>query len=112
MPNLQIESDENNSETNATVFDLINVFQKILARHVEEVQMEIRREEMSLSEMIKTIKRRIFQTNELNLLDFFQEIQSRGELVLAFIAVLEIVRTESVKLLQDKTFGDIFLIKA
>ena len=108
----QIESDENNAETNATVFDLITVFQKILARHKEEVQMEIRREEMSLSDMIKTMKQRIFQTNELNLLDFFREISSRSELVLAFIAVLEIVRTESVKLLQDKTFGDIILRKA
>jgi segregation and condensation protein A len=39
-----IESDENNLETNATVFDLITVFQKILARHKEEIQMEIERE--------------------------------------------------------------------
>ena len=107
----QIESDENNAETNATVFDLINVFQKILARHKEEVQMEIRREEMSLADMIKAIKKRIFQTKELNLLKFFEEMQSRSELVLAFIAVLEIVRTESVKLLQDITFGTIILRK-
>jgi len=108
----QIESDENNAETNATVFDLITVFQKILARHKEEVQMEIRREEMSLSDMIKAMQQRIFQTNELNLLDFFREISTRSEIVLAFIAVLEIVRTESVKLLQEKTFGDIILRKA
>ncbi len=28
------------------------------------------------------------------------------KVVLAFIAVLELVRTESIKLVQDKTFGD------
>jgi chromatin segregation and condensation protein Rec8/ScpA/Scc1 (kleisin family) len=38
-------------------------------------------------------------------------MRTRRELVTAFIAVLEIVRTESVKLTQDKTFGTIFLKK-
>ena len=36
-------------------------------------------------------------------------MHSKRELVTAFIAVLEIVRTEGVKLLQSKTFGDIIL---
>ncbi len=107
----QIESDENNAEVNATVFDLLNVFQKILARHKEEIKMEIKREEMSLSDMIKNLKRRVFQVKELYLSAFFEEMQSKQELVLAFIAVLEIVRTESVKLLQEKVFGDIVLKK-
>ena len=73
--------------------------------------MEIEREEMSIAEMIKNMKRLIFQGKELNLLEFFASIKSKSELVLAFIAVLEIVRTESVKLLQDKTFGEIILTK-
>ncbi len=107
----QIESDENNTETNATVFDLLNIFQKILARHQEEVQMEIKREEMSLADMIKNLKRRVFQAREFYLNEFFGEMRSRAELILAFIAVLEIVRTESVKLLQENVFGDIILRK-
>jgi segregation and condensation protein A len=107
----QIESDENNAEVNATVFDLLAVFQKILARHKQEIQMEIKREEMSLADMIKNLKKRIFQAKELYLSAFFEEMKSRQELVLAFIAVLEIVRTESVKLLQEKVFGDIVLRK-
>lgn len=107
----QIETDENNTEINVSVFDLLNVLQKIIARQTEEIQIEIRREEMSLAEMIKNLKRRILQAKRLNLLEFFQEMQSKTELVLAFIAVLEIVRTESVKLLQDKTFGKIILSK-
>ncbi|HXG83289.1 MAG TPA: segregation/condensation protein A [Pyrinomonadaceae bacterium] len=107
----KVESDENNREINVSVFDLLNVFQKTLARSTEEFQMEIEREEMSLSEMIKTMKQRIFQGKEFNLLEFFAEIKSKSELVLAFIAVLEIVRTESVKLMQNKTFGEIILTK-
>jgi segregation and condensation protein A len=107
----KIESDENNAETNASVFDLLTVFQKILSRHIEEVQMEIEREEVSLADMLKSLKKRIFEKKELSLLEFFEEMHTRRELVTAFIAVLEIVRTESVKLMQTTTFGDIILKK-
>ena len=105
----KIESDEANAEISATVFDILSVFQKILARHRDEVKMEIAREEISLSDMIRNLKRRIFEETELNILAFFEEMHSKRELVTAFIAVLEIVRTESVKLTQKKTFGEIIL---
>ncbi|HVF46969.1 MAG TPA: segregation/condensation protein A [Pyrinomonadaceae bacterium] len=108
----QIESDQNNAEINATVFDIFSVFQKIVARHVEEIKMEIHREEISLTDMLRTLKRRILEHGELSLLTFFEEMHTRRELVTAFIAVLEIVRTESVKLLQNETFGDIVLKKS
>lgn len=104
-----IESDENNAEIDASVFDILTVFQKIVARHKDEIKMEIEREEVSLSDMIKTLTRRLMEQKELSLLAVFEEMRSKRELVTAFIAVLEIVRTEGVKLLQRKTFGDIVL---
>jgi len=105
----QIESDENNTETNASVFDLLTVFQKIMARHKEEIKLEIEREEMSMTEMLKHLKTKIFKVKEISLLELFQDLKTRQELVLAFIAVLELVRTESINLLQKKTFGDVIL---
>lgn len=107
----KIESDENNAEISATVFDLITVFQKIVARQKDEIQMEIAREEVSLADMIKMLRKRIFDEGELSLLAFFEEMHNRRELVTAFVAVLEIVRTESVKLVQKATFDDIILRK-
>ncbi len=111
FPRGKIESDDNNAEVSATVFDLLTVFEKILARHKEEVTMEIHREEISLADMIRSLRDRIFAAGELNIVDFFAELHTRRELVTAFVAVLEIVRTESVKLMQRKTFGDIILKK-
>ncbi len=107
----QIETDENNLEVNASVFDLLTVFQKIVERHKEEIKMEIHREEITLADMIRNLKKRIFEGTELSLLKFFGEMHTRRELVTAFVAVLEIVRTESVKLIQNATFGDIILRK-
>ena len=107
----KIESDDSNAEIDASVFDLLTVFQKIVARRVEEIKMEIHREEISLADMIRDLKRRIFDKGELSLLTFFEEMHTKRELVTAFIAVLEIVRTETVKLVQKTTFGDVILRK-
>jgi len=108
----KIESDEENAEVSATVFDLLTVFQKIVARQADEIKLEIEREEISLSDMIKDLKRRIFENGEVSLITFFEEMHTRRELVTAFIAALEIVRTEAVKLIQKQTFGDVILRKA
>lgn len=106
-----IESDDNNAEIDASVFDLLTVFQKIVARHVDEIKLEIEREEISLADMMRTLKKRIFEFGEVSMLKFFEEMHSKREMVTAFTAVLEIVRTESVKLLQATTFGDVILKK-
>ena len=105
----KIESDGENAEVSATVFDLLTVFQKIVARQADEIKMEIQREEISLSDMIKDLKRRIMESGEVSLLAFFEEMHTRRELVTAFIAALEIVRTETVRLIQKQTFGDVIL---
>ncbi|MBA2607003.1 MAG: segregation/condensation protein A [Acidobacteriota bacterium] len=108
----RIESDENNSEVSSTVFDLLKVFQKIIAQHKEEVLLEIEREEMSLAEMLKKLKQTIFQHKQINLRELLREMHTRQEIVLAFIAILELVRTGSVNLLQKTIFGDIVLMKS
>ena len=108
FPRGKIETDDNNSETNASVFDLLNVFQKILSRHKEEVQMEIEREELSLADMLRRMKEQISKSKRLNLNEFFAQTHSKRELVLAFLAVLELVKASTVSLIQEKVFGEIW----
>ncbi len=109
FPRGRIESDDNNAEISAGVFDLLTVFQKILARRKDEIRLEIEREEISLAEMIKSLKALLSDGHPISLMEFFERFDTRRELVTAFIAVLEIVRTESVKLTQKQTFGDVVL---
>ncbi|MDQ3648985.1 MAG: segregation/condensation protein A, partial [Acidobacteriota bacterium] len=102
-----IETDKHNPEIMAGVFDLLKMFQEILARRKEEVLMEIERDEVTMTEMLDRLRAMIFTDGELNLRTFFERARSRRELVLAFLSVLEIVRTDAIKLFQRETFGDI-----
>ncbi len=102
-----IETDKSNPEVSAGVFDLLKVFQEILARKKQEVLLEIERDEITMAEMLERLRNMILSTGELNLRHFFERAATRRELVLAFLSVLEIVRTSEILLVQEKTFGDI-----
>jgi len=102
-----LETDKENPEVAAGAFDLLRVFQQILARRKEEVLMEIEREEVTMAEMLERLRNMIFSAGELNMRDFFEHAATRRELVLAFLSVLELVRTTEIKLFQRQTFGDI-----
>ena len=102
-----METDKNNPEVAAGAFDLLRVFQEILARKKEEVLLEIEREEVSMAEMLDRLRNAVFSAGELNLRDFFERAATRRELVLAFLSVLELVRTTEIRLFQTQTFGDI-----
>src|SRR6266513_1045586 len=103
----EIETDKNNPEVAVGLFDLLKVFQEILARHKEEVLLEIEREEISMSEMLERLRNMVMSAGELNLRVFFERAKSRRELVLAFLSVLELVRTTEIRLFQPQTFGEI-----
>jgi len=103
----EIETDKQNPEVSAGVFDLLRVFQEILARHKEEVLLEIERDEISMSQMLERLRNMVKSVGELNLRIFFERAQSRRELVLAFLSVLELVRAAEITLLQRETFGEI-----
>lgn len=103
----EIETDTNNPEVSVGLFDLLRVFQEILARHKEEILLEIEREEVSMAEMIERLRNMVRSAGELNVMKFFERSSSRRELVVAFLAVLELVRMSEITLIQSETFGEI-----
>jgi segregation and condensation protein A len=103
----EIETDTNNPEVAVGLFDLLTVFQKILARHKEEILLEIEREEVTMAEMIERLRNMVRSAGEVNLMTFFERAKSRRELVVAFLSVLELVRLSEISLRQRETFGEI-----
>lgn len=103
----EIETDTNNPEVAVGLFDLLRVFQGILARHKEEVMLEIEREEVTMAEMIERLRNMVRSAGELNLVTFFESAGSRRGLVVAFLSVLELVRMSEISLVQRETFGEI-----
>ena len=76
----ELETDKQNPEVAVGLFDLLTVFQKILARHEDEVLLEIERDEISMADMIDRLRNMVRSAGELNLIKFFEQARSRREL--------------------------------
>jgi segregation and condensation protein A len=105
------ETDQNNPEIAATVFQLFEVFREVLNRRQAITEIEIARDEMTMAEKVAEIKLLLATGAEVRVREIFERAGSRREMVVIFLAVLELVKELAVRLVQSETFGEIVLTK-
>jgi segregation and condensation protein A len=93
------------------IFQLINAFQTVIKR-VEARQdlQEIFGERFSVSEKIETILQRIATGDRLCFSDLFGAVVSRVEVVVTFLALLELIRLKQVRAVQKSIFEEIEIL--
>ncbi len=99
-------------ELAADVVDLVRTFQQILDRARTRPIIDVDEESVSVGQMIQYFRRRLaLEERPVRLKPLLATMNSRGVLVCAFLALLEMVRLQAILLRQDKIFGDILLKK-
>ena len=95
------------------IFQLINALQNVIKR-VEARQdlQEIPGERFSVSEKIDTILQRVEAGGRIRFSDLFGAIVSRLEVVVTFIALLELIRLKQVRAIQKNIFDEIEIASA
>jgi segregation and condensation protein A len=92
-----------------SLVDLVRVFQQVLERRKEVSRIELRHEEFTVAQMIAALRAQILASadNSVNLIQFFEACPSRHAMIVAFLAVLEMVKLQAVALGQEQQFGEI-----
>lgn len=95
-------------EFQVTMFDLISTFKKILDKAKIQAQYEVERDEMNIAQVIEKIRWLFEQSNGIiSLNDILLAFHSRRNLIMAFLAILEMAYFKAIFLVQRKTFGEI-----
>ena len=93
-----------------SIFDLINAFQGILKRlNKKEDLREIFEENFTVSDKIDLIVKMISSGVSLKFTELFANVASRTEVVVTFLAVLELIRLKQLRVTQAEEFGEIEL---
>ncbi len=93
-----------------SIFDLISVFREILERAKKRPQLEIRREEVTVAQMIEHVKESLMASSRPVPLDqLMAGYLSRQALIALFLALLELVRLHAVLLRQKDLFAPIMV---
>src|SRR2546422_6671608 len=113
-PDKSLYNDEGTEgELVVSLVDLVKVFQQVLERRKEVSRIELRHEQFTVAQMIAALRTQIIASadNSVNLIHFFEACPSRDAMIVAFLAVLEMVKLQAVGLVQEKQFGDILVRK-
>ena len=105
--------EEPKGRAQASLFDLINAVNAVLKRltHREDLR-DIFEDKWTVSEKIETILKKIALGSVLKFSALFAEATSRSEVVVTFLALLELMRLKQVIALQTAPFGEIEITKA
>ena len=106
-----METDDENPEIAATVFQLFEVFKEVMDRRRAISEIEIERDEMTMAEKITEIKLMLNESAEVSARALFERARTRREMVLIFLSVLELVKELVIRFRQSETFGDIIIVK-
>jgi chromatin segregation and condensation protein Rec8/ScpA/Scc1 (kleisin family)/uroporphyrinogen-III synthase len=97
-----------------SLFDLIKAFGEVLERAKTRPVYEVREEEISIGDMVRHVRSLLDATKQdkpLFILRVMEEQRSRRAMICLFLAVLEMVKSQSVVILQADLFGEIALAK-
>jgi len=106
-----MDEDKDNPEVATTLFQLFEVFKEVMDRRRAITEIEIARDEMTIAEKIAEIKLMLNTSEKVSARSLFERAASRREMVLIFLAVLELVKELQIRLRQSEIFGDITITK-
>jgi segregation and condensation protein A len=110
----QFTADDEDPGLAVSLFDLIKAFGEVLERAKSRPLYEVTEEEVSVSDMILEVRTLLAVSSRekpLFILRVMEKQRTRRAMICLFLAVLEMVKMQTVQILQADLFGEIALAK-
>ena len=95
----------------ASLFDLLTAFRNVLKTKAPEIVREIVPFRFTLEEKVEEIIERLKRKAKISFSLLFKECLSKGELIITFLALLELIKQKRVGIRQPKLFAEIAIYK-
>ncbi len=95
----------------ASLFDLISAFTRVLKDVPKEVFQEIIKDEFTVEQKVHDLLHMLVEKPSLSLAEIFKKAKNKLEIIATFLAVLELIRLKEIVVVQNKSFDDIEVIR-
>ncbi|MCC6759527.1 MAG: segregation/condensation protein A [Candidatus Omnitrophica bacterium] len=107
----EMENDAKEVYFEANLFDLINAFSAALSKVKEDKTYEVSKEEFTVEQKIHDILHTLLKNNSMLLTEIFAAARSKVEMIVSFMAILELIRLKEVLVVQKRLFSDIEVMR-
>jgi segregation and condensation protein A len=94
----------------ATLFDLLDALNRVMLRIPEQAVYEVQAEAYDVEDKMALIARAVAERGAVSFIALMQECRVRAEVIVTFIALLELVKLGEVAISQAEPFGDIEIV--
>jgi segregation and condensation protein A len=94
----------------ANLFDLLAALQRVMARKPERVVYSVETEGWDIEDKMSLIARTVAELGEIKFSDLMREARARMEIIVSFMALLELIKLGTVLCIQDANFADILIV--
>ncbi len=95
----------------ASLFDMINALSSALSKVQTKKQYEVKAEEYTVEGKIHSILHLLLERPSVSLLEMFQSASSKKEMIVTFVAILELIRLKEIVAVQRRQFEDIEIMR-
>lgn len=106
-----IAGDEYEPELEVDLFGLLSAFKLVLERARERPPVPLPPEEISIESRIEQLLERLSEHEACGFEDLFDDAASRGEMIVTFLAMLEMIRLKLIRVFQSGGLGAIRVYK-
>ena len=107
----EIAGDDYEPEFEVDLFSLLSAFKQVLERARERPPVVLPAEQISIELRIDQMLERLSETEACGFEDLFDDVASRGELIVTFLALLEMIRLKLIRVFQSGGTGAIRIYK-
>jgi segregation and condensation protein A len=94
----------------ATLFDLLEALNRVMSRRPEQAVYAVQTEVWDIEDKMSLIARTVAEDGRLNFSALMSQARARMEIVVTFMALLELVKLGTVRVVQDDNFADILIL--
>jgi segregation and condensation protein A len=94
-------------ELEVDLFSLLNAFRAVIERARHRPTVPLPPEQVSIESRIETLLERLSETEARGFEELFGDVSSRADLIVTFLALLEMIRLKLVRVYQTGAFGPI-----
>jgi segregation and condensation protein A len=106
-----IAGEEYEPELDVDLFSLLSAFRAVVERAKQRPQIDLPGEQISIEQRIEQLLGRLSETDACGFEDLFSDTATRADLVVTFLALLEMIRLRLVRVFQTGPFGEIRVYK-
>lgn len=110
-PEKQDGGQEREELIEANLYDLVHAFAILLKKTQKKEALEIRADQFSVKQKIQELTEYLETHESFSLMEYARSLDARVEMIVLFLALLEMIRLSLLRIYQGEIFGDIIVYK-